>query len=118
MEELEARVAALEGQMRHVRQDAAAARVLAGGADRDVSAFGARLDAQQRLLEALRETQAEQGQRLVGLESEMRQGFATLESRLGGVDGRLAGLEGGQAQILDLLRRRNGREGDPPASAE
>lgn len=125
MEELEARVAALEGEMRHVRQDAAAARVLAGGADRDVSAFGARLDAQQRLLEALRETQVEQGQRLVGLESEMRQGFATLESRLGGVDsrlggveGRLAGLEGGQAQILDLLRRRNGREGDPPASAE
>jgi hypothetical protein len=93
MEELEARVSALEGQMRYVREDAAAARVLAGGADRDVSAFGAKLDAHQRLLEALRETQVEQ-------------------------DRRLAGLEGGQAQILDLLRRRNGREEDPPASAE
>lgn len=100
MEEIEARVSALEGQMRYVREDAAAARVLAGGADRDVSAYGARLDAHQRLLEALRETQVEQGQQLER------------------VDRRLSGLEGGQVQILDLLRRRNGWEGDPPASAE
>jgi hypothetical protein len=143
MEELEGRVSALEGQMRYVREDAAAARVLAGGADRDVSAFGARLDAHQRLLEALRETQVEQGQRISGLETEVRRGFASIEDRLGrrldgvegrlggidgrldgvegrlgGIDGRLAGLEGGQALILDLLRRRNGHEEDPPASAE
>lgn len=109
MEELEARVAALETQMRAVRQDAAAARVLAGGADRDVSAFGAKLDAQQRLLEALRETQIEHGRRHDGhderfdrLESQVRQGFSTLER--------------GQNVILDLLRRRNGHDGEPPAA--
>ena len=115
MEELEARVSALETQMRSVRQDVAAARVLAGGADRDVSAFGAKLDAQQRLLEALRETQIEHSRRLVehdgrfdhleqrfdGLESQMWQGFANLER--------------GQNVILDLLRRRNGHDGEPPA---
>lgn len=76
--------------MRLVRADAAAARVLAGGADRDVSAFGAKLEAHTRALNALRETQLEQGvaigvlgqrvdgltQRVDGLESEMRKGFA------------------------------------------
>jgi hypothetical protein len=134
MEELEGRVSALEGQMRTVRQDAAAARVLAGGADRDVSALAAKLDAQTRLMEALRATQVEDHEAI----AELRQGFVSLagrlggvegrlggvegrldgvESKLGGVEGRLAGLEGGQALILDLLRRRNGREEDPPASA-
>jgi hypothetical protein len=120
MEELEGRVSALEVQMRTVRQDAAAARVLAGGADRDVSALATKLDAQTRLMEALRATQVEDHEAI----AELRQGFAGLagrldgvEGRLGGVEGRLAGLEGGQAQILDLLRRRNGNEEDPPASA-
>ena len=59
MEELEGRVSALEEQMRYVREDVAAARVLAGGADRDVAALAIKLDAQTRLLEALRETQVE-----------------------------------------------------------
>jgi chromosome segregation ATPase len=105
MEELEARVSALEGQMRHVREDAAAARVLAGGADRDVSALAARLDAQTRLLQALRETQTEDHEHI----AELRRGFSKLEQGQ-------AKLEQGQAMILDLLRRRNGEE--PPASAE
>lgn len=102
MEELEARVEALESQMQGVRQDAAAARVLAGGADRDVSAFGARLDMHKALLDALRETQIEHGQRigemdgrltgrLDSLEQEMRSGFGTLAV--------------GQAEILALLTR-------------
>lgn len=96
-DDLEARVSALESQMRVVRADAAAARVLAGGADRDVSAFAAKLDAHTRALNALRETQLElretqleQGavigdlnhrvnsldQRMDSLEREMRGGFA------------------------------------------
>jgi chromosome segregation ATPase len=123
LEELEGRVAALETQMRTVRQDAAAARVLAGGADRDVSALATRLDAQTRLLEALRETQVEQGQQLIeqgqrlfdqgqrlfdqgdridSLEAEMRRGFSTLTV--------------GQAEILALLRRKDGSEGDSPSA--
>ena len=97
MEELEARVAALESAVKVIREDAAAARVLAGGADRDVSAFGAKLDTHKVLLEALRETQVEQGQmiaeqgrRIGGLEREMREGFSKLAI--------------GQAEITTLLK--------------
>jgi uncharacterized coiled-coil protein SlyX len=116
MEELEARVSALETQMRGVRQDAAAARVLAGGgADRDVSAFGAEVEAQQRLLEALRETQIEHGRRLTGHDGR----FDHLEERFNGLESQMrqgfANLERGQNVILDLLRRRNGHDGEPPA---
>jgi chromosome segregation ATPase len=91
LEEIEARVAALEQQVQAVRQDAAAARVLAGGADRDVSALATRLDAQTKLLMALRETQIEQGDRLTGLENEVRQGFGSMAT--------------GQAEISALLHR-------------
>jgi chromosome segregation ATPase len=128
MEELEARVSALETQMRGVRQDAAAARVLAGGADRDVSAFGAKLDAQQRLLEALRETQIEHGRRLAGHDGRfdhlegrfdhVEGRFDHLEERFNGLESQMwqgfANLERGQNVILDLLRRRNGHDGEPP----
>ena len=109
LEELEGRVSALEAQMRGVRQDAAAARVLAGGADRDVSALAARLDAQTRLMEALRETQVEDHEHI----AELRRRLVTFERRS---EQRFDGLERGQGMILDLLRRRNGEE--PPASAE
>lgn len=102
MDELEARVEALESQVRGIREDAAAARVLAGGADRDVSAFSARLDVHKALLDALRETQIEHGQRIGemdgrltgridGLEQEMRSGFGMVAV--------------GQAEILALLTR-------------
>jgi chromosome segregation ATPase len=122
MEELEGRVSALEAEMRSVRQDAAAARVLAGGADRDVSAFGAKLDAQQRLLEALRETQIEHGRRLAGHDNRftsLEQRFDGLEQRFDSLESQMwqgfANLERGQNVILDLLRRRNGHDGEPPA---
>jgi hypothetical protein len=52
---------------------------------RDVSALAAKLDAHTRVLNALRETQLEQGHRIDGLshridglEHEMRQGFAMM----------------------------------------
>lgn len=104
LEDLEARVAALEEQMKATRQDAAAARILAGGADRDVSAFAARLDMHKALLDALRETQVEHGVRIDRLErtvasgfTEMRSGFSTLAL--------------GQAEILALLNRAAGEDG-------
>ncbi|WP_026425050.1 hypothetical protein [Actinokineospora inagensis] len=91
MDDFEARLTAVERELRAVRQDAAAARVLAGGADRDVSALTARLDAQTRLLSALRETQVEHGQQLGTLEAEVRRGFTALAT--------------GQAEISTLLQR-------------
>ncbi|MBV8933998.1 MAG: hypothetical protein JOZ47_15490 [Kutzneria sp.] len=106
MEELEARVTALEDKVRLVREDAAAARVLAGGADRDVSAFAARLDTHHALLSTLRETQVEQGRmldeqgrRLDEQGREMRAGFSMLAT--------------GQAEITVLLGRLSGKgQGD------
>lgn len=109
--------------MRLVRADAAAARVLAGGADRDVSAFAAKLDAHTRVLNALRETQLElqktqlelqktqlelretqleQGmamgelsQRVDGLEREMRMGFAMTATGMTRITELLEGIAGG-----------------------
>ncbi|OLS99848.1 hypothetical protein BJF90_37700 [Pseudonocardia sp. CNS-004] len=132
MEELEGRVSALEGQMRSVRQDAAAARVLAGGADRDVAALTTRMDAQTRLMQALRETQVEDHAAIFELKGDvgalkggvhgleqgqgnLEQGQANLEQRQANLEQGQANLARGQEIIIDLLRRRNGGSG--PASA-
>jgi chromosome segregation ATPase len=125
MEELEGRVSALEEQMRHVREDAAAARVLAGGADRDVAALASKLDANTRLMEALRETQVEDHGHIIELQkgvgrlerrleiSEQRseQRFGRLEQQVGGLTARFDGLEGrfdGQEGRFDGLEGRVG----------
>jgi DNA-binding ferritin-like protein len=103
-DDLAERVTALEHQVREIRIDAAAARVLAGAADRDVSEFKQILQGHTRTLNALRETQVElretqveQGDRLTRLEDdvasmkrEMREGFSTMNV--------------GMAQITALLR--------------
>lgn len=75
---VEQEVARLRAKLGDVAADAAAARVLAGGADRDVSDLGETLRAHTQLLNALRETQIEQAQRLYSLDQRMTQGFATL----------------------------------------
>lgn len=107
-DELDARVTALEHQVRAIREDTAAARILAGGADRDVSAMEstlrghtakldrhtatldshtAKLDIHKVLLESLRETQVEQGVELAGIRRV------------------LASVAVGQAEIVALLSR-------------
>lgn len=75
LEDLEARVTVLEEQVRSTRQDAAAARVLAGTADRDVSDFKQTLNGHTKVLNAVRETQIEHGQRLDALEAKVDSGF-------------------------------------------
>jgi hypothetical protein len=59
LEDLEQRVAAMEAELAIVRQEAAAARALAAGADRDVADYRSELRAHTRTLGALRETQLE-----------------------------------------------------------
>src|SRR5688572_21494913 len=118
MEELEGRVSALEGQMRSVRQDAAAARVLAGGADRDVAALTTRMDAQTRLMQALRETQVEDHAAILELKGdvgELKGDVSELKGNVRSLEHGQANLTRGQEIIIDLLRRRNGESG--PASA-
>jgi hypothetical protein len=88
--DLEARVAALEGQMqelaqrvRHSEQDAAAARVLAGGADRDVSELRGEIrdfrEQNTRVLNALRED-------LTDLRSHVDEGFARVDQQFARID--------------------------------
>jgi chromosome segregation ATPase len=101
--DLEARVRDLEHEVMRLkdsvevsRADAAAARVLAGGADRDVSDLKTLLRAHAQSLNALRETQQEHQVEIRTLRSEMRRGFGTLQS--------------GIAQIVDALPRQRGED--------
>ncbi|WP_033289342.1 hypothetical protein [Amycolatopsis jejuensis] len=86
-EDLTRRVERLERLMTDLSEratDSAAARVLAAGADRDVSEVRAELRAHTGALNALRQDQ-------VDLREEMRAGFATVNTSLG--------------QIIELLGR-------------
>lgn len=102
---LEHEVAELREQVTFAKSDAAAARVLAAGADRDVSEVRAELRAHTQGLNALRETQLEQGraidslrQEMGDLRQEMRSGFATMAT--------------GMAQITTLLTETRGSDSD------
>ncbi len=108
-DDLETRVATLEGEVARLREqialtnsDATAARVLAAGADRDVSEVRAELRAHMQALNALRETQ-------LAHVREMREGFATQnrEMREG-----FATQAAGMTQITALLTKIMGPE-DP-----
>lgn len=73
-DDLERRVTALEAEMADVR-------TLAAGADADASRLDAAMRGQVRLLNALRETHAEHGQRLGRIESTVDTGFAEMRAR-------------------------------------
>jgi hypothetical protein len=95
------RVTRLEREVAAARSDSAAARVLAGAADRDVSEMHAELRAHTRTLQALRTTQVEQGQEMREMRgdiTEMRQDLAVLGQ--------------GQARITDLLTRHLGESNE------
>ena len=101
--EIESRVAVLEREMLRLREqialtssEAAAARVLAAGADHDVSEVRAELQAHTQALNALRETQRELGRKIDRLEDKVTQGFGTLAT--------------GMAQITALLTPDEGSE--------
>lgn len=112
--DLEARVTALEAQVRelaervrHSGQDAAAARVLAGGADRDVVEIRGEIrefrEQNSRVLNAMRED-------LIDLRSRVDYGFARVDERFARVDdgfaemrGKLDGTAAGLQQIAGLL---------------
>jgi hypothetical protein len=101
-DDLEARVAALETrvrelseEVRHSAQDAAAARVLAGGADRDVT------EVREEMRDFRRATTASFNalrQDMTDMRDEMRAGFATGAAR--------------QQQIVDLLNTLITGQGD------
>ena len=98
----EAQVRELAERVRHSEQDAAAARVLAGGADRDVADMRGEVrefrEQNTRVLNAMRED-------LTDLRSRVDDGFAEMRGRL---DGTAAGLQ----QITGLLTTLIAQRGD------
>lgn len=113
-EELEERVAALEAQVHDLvervqrsEHDAASARVLAGGADRDVSEIRAEIrdfrDQNNRVLNAVRDDLID----LTGRVDHLTERMDHLTERLDGLAERLGGLtertEGGFAQVRGAL---------------
>lgn len=118
-DEIHERVTRLEAEVAWARQDAAAARVLAGGADRDVSAMQGALRAHTRLLNALRETQLEHGAAV----GELRGDVSDLQGDMSDLRGEMRDLRGemregfaklavGQAQITALLSVHPGDSGE------
>jgi chromosome segregation ATPase len=109
---LEEKIEDLRGQIARARSDAAAARVLAGGADKDVADMRAELRAHTKALNALRETQIEQGQEISDLRTEMRVGFAKVDAGFAEMHSKFSILHDGIERITRLLTRNspNGRD--------
>jgi hypothetical protein len=97
---LETRIEELADRVRRTEQDAAAARVLAGGADRDVADLGAKVDANRKAINALGVQTAARfdrlEQRMDSLEHQMNSGFTEMR-------GKLDATAAGQQQIVNLL---------------
>lgn len=97
---LESQVRDLSDQVRHVSHDAAAARVLAGGADRDVAEIRTEIrdfrQATTSSFNAMRED-------LNDLRGETRRGFAEVDRGFAGMRGKFDAMAAGQQQIVTLL---------------
>lgn len=118
---LEARVAALESRVRELadlvaasrqrvqesERDAAAARVLAGGADRDVTEFRHEMrDFRQATVSsfnALREDLVDLREDLVESRTHVNNGFTTVDQSFTEIRGRLDAAAAGQQEIVRLL---------------
>ncbi|MCS3878730.1 hypothetical protein GII30_10075 [Gordonia amarae] len=102
---MEREVEGLKTENKELRRDVSAARVLAAGADQDVSNMHAAFRAQTMVLNAMRETQLEHGKRIGGLDQRMGgldQRMDGLDQRMGGLDQRMDGLD----QRMDGLDQR------------
>ncbi len=102
---VEREVEGLKTENKELRRDVSAARVLAAGADQDVSNMHAAFRAQTMVLNAMRETQLEHGKRIGGLDQRMGgldQRMDGLDQRMGGLDQRMDGLD----QRMDGLDQR------------
>lgn len=100
-------------RVRHSEQDAAAARVLAGGAERDVSEMRAEIrgfrDVNTRTLNAMRED-------LTDLRSHVDARFVQVNDALAEVRGKLDGTAAGLQQITGMLSTLIARDtGQPDA---
>lgn len=123
--DIERRVTVLEGEVAHLREqvaltasNAAAARELASGADRDVSDVRSELRAHTRALNALRETQLEMGVQLMAFRESVDLRFARVDENFARVDENFAQVQGqfasvgtGMRQITEMLQELIDRQG-------
>jgi len=110
-DDLEDRLALLEREVARLREqvvlassDAGAARVLAAGADHDVAEVRAELRAHTMVLNALRETQLEQGQTLQQHSQLLQQHGQLLQEHGQKMSDGFSTLNVGMAQITVLLK--------------
>ncbi|WP_041180579.1 hypothetical protein [Mycobacterium canetti] len=113
---LEQRVTALESQVRELaervrasEQDAAAARVLAGAADRDVTEFVGELRDFRRAtiasFNALREEMTERFSRVDERFSHVEERFCRIDDGFTEMRGKLDGAAAGQQRIVELIEQ-------------
>jgi NTP pyrophosphatase (non-canonical NTP hydrolase) len=106
---LEARVGELADRLQHSEQDAAAARVLAGGADRDVDQIRGEIrdfrQATTSSFNAMRED-------LADLRKHVDDGFAKVERGFTEMRGKFDATAASQEQIVSLLNTLIGQQGD------
>jgi len=113
---LEADVAALRSRLGRAEQDAAAARILAGGADRDVGDLSGEFrefrgemrdfrDQNNRVLSAMRAD-------VVDLRTHMDEGFARGDERFAEIRGLLDGQAAWNQKLADMLSVLIRRQGD------
>jgi chromosome segregation ATPase len=102
-EDLERRVSQVEAELSVVRQETAAARALAAGADRDVAEYRAELRGHTRVLSALRETQLEH-------DAELKADVGGLKADVSSLKAGMAEVRSGVALIVRLLEGPPARE--------
>jgi hypothetical protein len=127
--DLEQRVSAIEADLAVVRQEGAAARELAAGADREAADVRAELRGHGRVLTALRETQLEMQVEMQGMQLEMRgmqldmrgmqldmRGFREIQVRhYAEHKADAAEMKAGMAQIVRMLEDLSGDGRSPGA---
>lgn len=125
--DLESRVAILEmavrelvERVRHSEQDVTAARVLAGGADRDVAEIRGEIrefrEQNTRVLNAMREDLIDLRQRVETGFKRVEIGFVRVDNGFTEMRGKLDGAAAGQQQIVTLLNTFIGPQGDQGGS--
>jgi chromosome segregation ATPase len=108
-DDLESRFTKLEHEVDRLREEVASVRALAALADRDVAESRTEMRGYRQVLNALRETQLEQGQQINELRGELRQETNGLRREVDGL--RQEMREGfamqatGMAQITELLTK-------------
>lgn len=104
---LEREIVVLRERLAQSAADSSAARVLASGADRDVSEVRAELRAHVAALSALRETQLELREAQLQMGSEMTRGFTDVRSEIAGLRSEMrdgfATVHTGMAHIVALI---------------